>query len=56
MSQFSAKSVLIIGASGGLGQQLAVDFAQQGAKVTVNYSSSQAAADKVLNQAKQTGG
>ncbi len=56
MSQFSGKSVLITGASGGLGQQLAVDFAQQGAKVTVNYSSSQAAADKVVDQIKQAGG
>lgn len=56
MSQFSGKSILITGASGGLGQQLAVDFAQQGAKVTVNYSSSQAAADKVVDQIKQAGG
>jgi len=56
MSQFLGKSVLITGASGGLGQQLAVDFAEQGAKVTVNYSSSQAAADTVVDQIKQAGG
>jgi len=49
MSQFLGKSVLITGASGGLGHQLAVDFAEQGANVTVNYSSSQAAAEKVVD-------
>lgn len=56
MPQFSGKSVLITGASGGLGRRLAVDFAEQGAKVTVNYSSSQAAADKVVDQIRQVGG
>ena len=56
MSQFLGKSVLITGASGGLGHQLAVDFAEQGANVTVNYSSSQAAAEKVVDQIRWAGG
>jgi len=56
MSQFSRKSVLITGASGGLGQQLAVDFAREGAKVTVNYSSSAAAAEKIVAQITKGGG
>ena len=53
MSQFSNRSVLITGASGGLGQQLAVDFAREGANVTVNYSSSATAADKIVVRIKE---
>mgnify|MGYP002725585236 CR=1 FL=1 len=56
MSQFSNKSVLITGGSGGLGRQLALDFARAGAKVTVNYSSSRAAADEIVAQIEETGG
>jgi 3-oxoacyl-[acyl-carrier protein] reductase len=56
MSQFLTKSVLITGASGGLGQQLALDFAREGAKVTVNYSSSTTAAERIVAQIKETGG
>ena len=56
MPQFSEKSVLITGASGGLGQQLAVDFAREGANVTVNYSSSAAAADEIMARIRETGG
>ena len=56
MSQFLNKSVLITGASGGLGQQLAFDFAREGAKVTVNYSSSIKAAEKIVTQITEAGG
>lgn len=56
MSQFSKKSVLITGASGGLGQQLALDFAREGAKVTVNYSSSPEAADSTVARIRKVGG
>jgi len=56
MSQFSEKSVLITGASGGLGQQLAVDFAREGANVTVNFSSSALAADETVSRIRETDG
>lgn len=56
MSQFRKKSVLITGASGGLGQQLALDFAREGANVTVNFSSSASAAQGIVAQIKETGG
>jgi 3-oxoacyl-[acyl-carrier protein] reductase len=56
MSQFSENSVLITVASGGLGQQLAVDFAGEGANVTVNYSSSSVAADKTVARIRESGG
>ncbi len=56
MSQFSDKSVLITGASGGLGQQLAEDFAREGARVTVNYSSSAEAAHATVARFVEVGG
>lgn len=56
MSQFSEKSVLITGGSGGLGQQLALDFASAGAKVVVNYSASAAAAESTVAQIRDAGG
>ncbi|MGI9464222.1 MAG: SDR family NAD(P)-dependent oxidoreductase [Aestuariivirgaceae bacterium] len=56
MSQFSGKSVLITGASGGLGRQLAVDFARQGASVAVNYASSVKAAEETVAQIRAAGG
>ena len=56
MPQFSEKSVLITGASRGLGHQLAMDFAREGANVTVNYSSSAEAAHKIVARIRETGG
>ncbi|MBT3558253.1 MAG: SDR family oxidoreductase [Rhodospirillales bacterium] len=56
MSRFLDKSVLITGGGRGLGHQLAVDFAREGANVTVNYSSSAAAADETVKRITETGG
>ena len=56
MSQFSEKSVLITGASGGLGQQLALDFAREGAHVAVNYFSSAEAAEETVAQIRADNG
>lgn len=47
---------MITGAGGGLGQQLAVDFAREGANVTINYSSSAEAAEEVVARIKQANG
>ena len=56
MSRFSGKSVLITGASGGLGQQLAVDFAHEGANVAVNYLSSAETAEETVARIKADNG
>ena len=56
MSQFAGKSVLITGAGGGLGQQLAVDFALEGANVAVNYLSSAEAAEETVARIKADDG
>jgi len=56
MTQFSGKSVLITGASGGLGQQLAMDFAREGANVAINYASSAKTAEEIVARIKASGG
>ena len=56
MKRFAEKSVLITGAGRGLGQQLALDFAREGANVTVNYSSSAEAADETVASIRKTDG
>lgn len=53
---FSGKSVLITGASRGVGRQLALDFAAAGAKVALNYTSSAAATDEVVAEITAVGG
>lgn len=56
MGRFAGKSVLITGASGGLGQQLAQDFATEGAKVALNYASSTEKAEKAAARVVASGG
>ena len=56
MKRFAEKSVLITGAGRGLGQQLALDFAREGANVTVNYSSSAEAAEETVARIRKTNG
>lgn len=56
MTRFAEKSVLITGAGRGLGQQLALDFAREGANVTVNYSSSAEAAEETVARIRKTNG
>ena len=48
MTRFQNQSVLITGAGGGLGQQLALDFAAEGAKVILNYARYKVPAEKTL--------
>lgn len=58
MERLKGKSVLITGASSGIGQAIAVRFAQEGANVAINYRSGaeQAEATKTLAQAARTMG
>lgn len=56
MTNLSDQVVLITGASGGLGRQLAIDFAAVGAKVALNYSSSESAAKKTVAEIREKGG
>lgn len=47
------KVVVITGSSSGIGQSTAIRFAQEGAKVVVNYKSNKAGAEQVMNELKQ---
>ncbi|WP_137789693.1 3-oxoacyl-[acyl-carrier-protein] reductase [Bacillus sp. E(2018)] len=52
----SGKSVLVTGASRGIGRAIALYFAKNGAKVAVNYSGSEEKANEVVNEIKENGG
>lgn len=54
--EFYGKSVLITGASTGIGAALARAFAAQGAKVGVHYNSSRDAAEKLAAEIGEAGG
>lgn len=56
MSTLNEKVVLVTGASRGIGASLAQSFANNGAKVIVNYAGSKNAAEKVVADIKQKGG
>ncbi|MDF2683260.1 MAG: 3-ketoacyl-ACP reductase [Brevibacillus sp.] len=50
------KVALVTGASRGIGQKIAVELAQHGAKVVVNYASNPGKAEEVVAGIKQNGG
>ena len=56
MSTLHQKIVLVTGASGGLGAEIANAFAKAGAKVIVHYAGRKEPADKVVADIKAAGG
>jgi len=50
------KTVIVTGASSGIGQGIAIGFGQQGANVVVNYHSDEDGANQTLDLIKQGGG
>jgi 3-oxoacyl-[acyl-carrier protein] reductase len=54
--EFKNKIALVTGASRGIGRAVAVELAQRGAFVVVNYSKSESAAKQVLDEIEGLGG
>jgi NAD(P)-dependent dehydrogenase (short-subunit alcohol dehydrogenase family) len=54
--ELAGKVVLITGASGGLGREMAVDFAREDARVAVHYRSGAEAAEVVAESIENMGG
>lgn len=56
MSRFEGKSAIVTGASRGIGREIALQLAKEGARIAVNYSGSKDKADEVVQQIKDAGG
>lgn len=56
MGKLDGKSAIVTGASRGIGRDIALYLAKEGAKVAVNYSGSKDRADAVVEEIKATGG
>src|ERR1043165_1521825 len=55
MMDFTGQSVIVTGASRGIGKAIAIAFAKAGADVTFTYASNEAAANEVKQEIEATG-
>jgi acetoacetyl-CoA reductase/3-oxoacyl-[acyl-carrier protein] reductase len=56
MGRLEGKTALVTGASRGIGRAIVLELAREGAKVALNYQSSDAAAKEVADEIKKAGG
>jgi len=56
MGKLDGKTAVVTGASRGIGRAIALELANEGANVVVNYSGSQAKAEEVVHQIILSGG
>ena len=56
MTEFQGKTVIVTGASRGIGRAIALEFGEQGAWVAVGYRTNEEAAVQTLNAIIQSGG
>jgi acetoacetyl-CoA reductase/3-oxoacyl-[acyl-carrier protein] reductase len=56
MGRIEGKTALVTGASRGIGRAIAVELAREGARVAVNYASSEAKAQEVAAEIEKLGG
>lgn len=56
MGRFDGKSAIVTGASRGIGREIALLLAKEGARVAVNYSGSKDKADDVVKMITESGG
>jgi Dehydrogenases with different specificities (related to short-chain alcohol dehydrogenases) len=55
VGRIEGKTALVTGASRGIGRAIALELAREGAKVAINYSSSDAKAKEVAEEIQKTG-